>query len=118
MTEMGSLADKGGYDMNLWQKIVFRTTGRLYIGHKTREGWKGSLPHYIIKCPIHGRVVTYPHGYAGRLECPKCQKAAIGLSGVESKPACFGTFAHDDCDICPFHDPCLEEAVRKEGVEV
>jgi len=60
--------------MNLWQRLVFKLTGRLYIGHKTREGWKGSLPHYIIECPVHGRVVTYPQGYSRRLECPRCQE--------------------------------------------
>ena len=60
--------------MNLWQRLVFRLTGRLYIGHKRHEGWTGSLPHYMIECPIHGRVVTYPHGYSMRLECPRCQE--------------------------------------------
>jgi len=60
--------------MNLWQRFVFRLYGRLYIGHKTHEGWKGSLPHYIIECPTHGRMVTHPHGYSMRLECPRCQE--------------------------------------------
>ena len=58
--------------MNIGRRLLLRLNGHLYIGHKTREGWKGSLPHYIIECPIHGRVVTYPHGYMGRLECPRC----------------------------------------------
>jgi len=30
--------------MNLWQRLVFRLTGRLYINHKIREDWKISLP--------------------------------------------------------------------------
>jgi hypothetical protein len=27
---------------------------------------------YAFKCRVHGDVVDYPHGYAGRLECPIC----------------------------------------------
>ena len=71
----------GDYKMKLWQKLVFKLTGRLYIGHQTHESWKGSLPHYIIKCPVHGQVVTYPHGYEGRLECPRCLEDSVKAAG-------------------------------------
>ena len=114
MTEMGSGADTGeclekmDYQVRVdwWMKLFSLFTR--YIEHRKLPGWAGFLPFYRLDCPIHGEVENYPHGYEGRLECPKCQ----------NKPACFGTFIGDDCDLCPFHDECLEEAVRKEGVEV
>jgi len=59
--------------VNLWQRLVLRLTGRVYTGHKRHAGWRGSLPHYLIECPIHGLVETYPHGFSGRLECPRCR---------------------------------------------
>lgn len=60
-------------DLNLWQKLVLRITGKVYVGHQQHEGWTGSLPHYILECPVHGRFMTYPQGYSGRLECPVCR---------------------------------------------
>ena len=51
---------------------MLRLNGHVYIGHKTREGWRGSLPFYAFHCPVHGLVENYPHGYKKRLECPRC----------------------------------------------
>ena len=45
-----------------------------YIGHFMKEGWKRELPFYVFKCPKHGYVIDYPHGYNQRLECPECVK--------------------------------------------
>ena len=59
--------------MNLIQWFKLWATGSLYVGHRTREGWKGALPHYLIRCPVHGLVTTYPRGYAQRLKCPRCR---------------------------------------------
>ena len=43
-----------------------------YMGDFMKEGWKGELPFYLIRCRKHGYVLTYPHGFDERLECPKC----------------------------------------------
>jgi len=39
-----------------------------------KEGWKAPIPHYAFRCPIHGIVVNYAHGFNQRLECPECRK--------------------------------------------
>lgn len=44
------------------------------MGHRTRSGWGGSLPFYAFRCPEHGVVVDYPHGYDRRLVCPLCSE--------------------------------------------
>ena len=62
--------------MNLWQRFVLWASGSLYIGDRTRDAWKEPLPHYIIRCPVHGLVTTYPRGYKQRLECPRCEEAS------------------------------------------
>ena len=48
--------------------------GQVYVEHRTMPGWEGSLPFYAFKCPDHGIVVDYPHGYDQRLDCPKCHR--------------------------------------------
>lgn len=55
------------------QRLRMWATGRVYVGHRTREGWRGSLPFYAFRCPIHGVVEDYPRGYAERLSCPRCR---------------------------------------------
>jgi len=37
------------------------------------DGW-GPLPFFLVKCPKHGIVLDYPHGYAGKLNCPLCER--------------------------------------------
>jgi hypothetical protein len=46
-----------------------------FIGYRSHPGWGGALPHYRITCLRHGIVYDYPHGYAGRIECPICAGA-------------------------------------------
>ena len=54
------------------KKITLKLHGRVYTEHKMRQGWKKPLPFYAFKCDEHGLVENYPHGYEGRLDCPKC----------------------------------------------
>ena len=61
-----------GIVLSLWQKLVLRILGQVYIGHRQHEGWTGSLPFYAFKCPVHGLVEDYPHGYRGVLRCSQC----------------------------------------------
>ena len=60
--------------MNLWQRIQIIIRGAAYLGHRTRPGWKGSLPFYAFRCPVHGIVENYTQGYSKILECPICQE--------------------------------------------
>ena len=60
--------------MNIFQRIELYLTGKAYLEHRKLPGWKGSLPFYIFRCPKHGLVEDYQHGYNKYLECPKCLK--------------------------------------------
>jgi len=59
-------------ELTLFQKIILKLNGRVFIGNRVKPGWSGSLPFYAFKCDEHGLVEDYPHGYEKRLECPKC----------------------------------------------
>lgn len=52
-----------------WWKRVFHFR---YIEDRKYPGWKDFLPFYRFHCPIHGFVISYPHGYERKLICPKC----------------------------------------------
>jgi hypothetical protein len=70
-----SSRQRGGVDevkLSLFKKFVLRINGSVYVGHRTRPGWSGSLPFYVFECPVHGLVENYPQGYHGRLDCPLC----------------------------------------------
>jgi hypothetical protein len=57
--------------------IVQRTRLKLFgITPTTKKklvGWQGELQFYAFKCPIHGIVEDYAHGYGQTLRCRKCQ---------------------------------------------
>ena len=59
--------------LSIPQLIKLRLGGHVYVGHRQRNGWRAPLPHYAFKCPVHGPVESYPHGYEQRLECPQCK---------------------------------------------
>ncbi len=58
--------------LTLIQKIILKLNGRVYTEHKMRHGWRAPIPFYAFRCDKHGLVEDYPHGYEGRLDCPKC----------------------------------------------
>jgi len=58
--------------LTMFQKIILRLSGHVFIGYRSRSGWRKPLPFYAFKCDEHGLVEDYPHGYEKRLECPKC----------------------------------------------
>jgi hypothetical protein len=62
--------------VNLLQRLRMRLSGHVYVGDRQKPGWRGPLPHYAFRCPVHGPVESYPHGYEGRLECPICMEEA------------------------------------------
>ena len=63
--------------MNPLQRLELFLTGKAYVGHRRRPGWKGPLPFFAFKCPTHGIVEDYPHGYYSRLSCPICKAPII-----------------------------------------
>jgi len=60
--------------MNQFKRLELFLTGRVFIGHRKLPGWKGTLPFFKFRCPTHGLVEDYPHGYHERLDCPECKK--------------------------------------------
>jgi hypothetical protein len=63
--------------LSLLQFLSLTIRGSLFIDWVRFEGWKGKLPLYIIKCPIHGYQLTYPNGHSESLVCPKCVKSRL-----------------------------------------
>ena len=66
-------------DHTVLQRFKLSLFGYVYIGHRTRTGWNGPLPFFAFRCPVHGLVEDYPHGYSDRLDCPRCQREEILL---------------------------------------
>jgi len=60
--------------ISLLQRLKLQLSGYVYVGDRQRDEWKCSLPHYVFRCPVHGLVESYPHGYEQRLECPICRE--------------------------------------------
>jgi len=60
--------------LGLYKRLILSLAGQVFVEHRTMHGWSGSLPFYAFKCPDHGTVVDYPHGYDQRLDCPKCHR--------------------------------------------
>jgi hypothetical protein len=63
--------------IKLLNRLKMQLSGYVYTGHRRKQGWKGPLPFYTFKCPIHGIVENYPQGFAGKLFCPKCSEESI-----------------------------------------
>ena len=59
--------------LSLRQKVELKLFGKTCIGYKTKPGWSGYLPFYLVKCEKHGLFETYPEGYREKLVCPKCR---------------------------------------------
>jgi hypothetical protein len=59
------------------QKIRLELLGITPTEKKKLPGWKGELQFYAFKCPVHGIVEDYPHGYRQVLSCRKCRKSGF-----------------------------------------
>lgn len=60
-------------EFTLLQRIKIRFGFPVYVGHRRREGWRGSLPFYAVYCSSCNKIVEdYPHGFKDVLECPVC----------------------------------------------
>ena len=65
--------------IKLLERLKIQLSGYVYVGDRFKEGWKEPIHHYAFKCPKHGLIVDYPHGYNQRLECPKCREEEKSL---------------------------------------
>jgi len=64
-------------NLNLIQKLQLKILGHAYLFHATKNGWKGKLPFYIVKCKKHNIFfIDYPHGFPPNqyFNCPLCLK--------------------------------------------
>lgn len=67
-----------------WQSINLWRFGNVYVEHRTRPRWSGSLPFYAFKCLEHGIVVNYPQGRKKKLNCPACRAAESSTLSTEA----------------------------------
>jgi len=58
--------------LSIRQKLILLVRGHVFLGYERRPGWKGSLPLYAFRCPLHGIQTDYTHGFHKRLDCPLC----------------------------------------------
>jgi hypothetical protein len=61
-------------ELTLTQRIKLEILGITPTEKRRLPGWSGELQFYAFKCPIHGIVEDYPHGYKQELRCRKCQQ--------------------------------------------
>ena len=52
--------------------LEYRRRDAEFLGFIRRADWSGELPYYRFRCPVHGLVEDYPHGYHSILVCPEC----------------------------------------------
>ena len=60
-------------DLTLFQRFKLWLNGTVYLHHVKHVGWSAPLPFYAFKCPVHGIVSDYPHGWKKKLSCPYCK---------------------------------------------
>lgn len=61
-------------DLTRFQRMQLSMFGLVKIGDIQRDGWRAPIDHYLMRCPVHGLIVTYPKGFDQRLECYKCRE--------------------------------------------
>ena len=59
-------------ELSVFQRLRLRLFGSVPVGYQRKPGWKAPIMHYAFRCPVHGVVVDYPHGFRERFSCPKC----------------------------------------------
>ena len=72
--------------MNPVQRLELFLTGKTFVGYrKLSPTWKEAQPFYAFRCPTHGIVEDYLHGFEGYeyLNCPLCPIKSIHPDLVE-----------------------------------
>jgi hypothetical protein len=64
--------------LSLWQRIVLKINGYVFLRWQKREGWTDYLPIYLVKCPdCKQYFLDYPRGhsqYFMHVDCKKGEK--------------------------------------------
>ena len=63
--------------LSLLQRFILKIQGYVYLFHARKDGWKGKLPFYLVKCKKHDVFfIDYPHGFPPNqyFNCPICLK--------------------------------------------
>ena len=63
--------------MSLINRLKFQLQGYVNSGLKEHPDTKSKIEYFTFKCPIHGLVEDYRHGYSKYLECPMCREKKI-----------------------------------------
>lgn len=59
--------------LSLWQKLLLKINGAVFIGYEKREGWTEANAIFVCKCPSHGLYSGMRHGWGDcNPQCPKC----------------------------------------------
>lgn len=54
------------------QRLWLRVFSHVSVGYRTKQSWRAPIEHFAFRCPEHGIVMDYPHGFREELRCPKC----------------------------------------------
>ena len=60
--------------LSLWQRVILKVNGYVFLRYEKREGWTDCLPIYLVKCNKHGYFEDYPHGFFEYFWCQKCEE--------------------------------------------
>lgn len=59
--------------LSLFQRMLLKLRGYVFLRYEKREGWNDYLPIYLVKCERHNIYFEdYPHGHSGYFCCPLC----------------------------------------------
>ena len=61
-------------ELTLLQRLRLRLFGSVPVGYQREPGWSAPIMHYAFRCPVHGLIVDYRHGFRESLYCLKCWK--------------------------------------------
>lgn len=78
LEKIGSVTDTNpsSLGLSLRQRLILRLFGCVFLRYEKREGWRGSLPIYLVYCKLHNLYyLDYPHSWDSHFyPCPQCRK--------------------------------------------
>lgn len=61
-------------ELKFLERLKLKLKGYVYLYEDEKDGWKQPIPIFLIECPVHGLIESYPQGFDNRLSCPLCVK--------------------------------------------